>query len=96
VSVPSSRKFYSIFSKRLFDNVESVNFMSASKRSKEIDRVCIKCGRDIAVHPSTGRFHSIVLTGHECAWNPDEEFKNFVLNTLRSSGYDIGDFGHLT
>ena len=70
--------------------------MSARERSTEIDQVCIKCGRDVAVHPLTGRFHSIVLTGHECAWNPDEEFKDFVLNTLKSSGYNIGDFGHLT
>jgi hypothetical protein len=70
--------------------------MSISEGSTEIDQVCIKCGRDVAVHPSTGRLHCIVLTGHECAWNPDEEFKNFVVNTLKSSGYNVGDFGYPT
>ena len=61
----------------------------------EIDQVCIKCGRDVAVHPSTGRFNSIILKGRECAWNPDQEFKGFVVNTLKNSGYNVGDFGHL-
>jgi hypothetical protein len=69
--------------------------MSPNEQTPEIDQVCIKCGRNVAVHPSTGRFNMIVLTGHECAWNPDEEFKDFVVNTLKSSGYNIGDFGHV-
>lgn len=69
--------------------------MNPSERAVEIDQVCIKCGRDVAVHPSTGRFNSIILKGRECAWNPDEEFKNFVMNTLKNSGYNVGDFGLL-
>ena len=40
-------------------------------------------------HPTTGRFNTVVLFGHECAWNPDYEFKGFVKNTLKTSGYDI-------
>ncbi len=75
-------------------NMVPNNSMNPNERSTEIDQICIKCGRDVSVHPSTGRFNSIILTGHECAWNPDEEFKNFVVNTLKSSGYDVGDFGH--
>ena len=69
--------------------------MTSNERSVEIDQVCINCGRDVAVHPSTGRFNSIILKGRECAWNPDEEFKGFVVKTLKSSGYDVGDFGHV-
>ena len=68
--------------------------MNPDETPTEIDQVCIKCGRDVAVHPPTGRFHTTVLTGHECAWNPDEEFKDFVVNTLKNSGYDVGEFGH--
>ena len=45
-------------------------------------------------HPTTGRFNTIVLFGHECAWNPDHEFKGFVRNTLKTSGYDLLDFGY--
>ena len=44
--------------------------------------------------PRTGRFNTVVLFGHECAWNPDYEFKGFVKNTLRTSGYDLLEFGH--
>jgi hypothetical protein len=68
--------------------------MNINERSVEIDQICIKCGRNVAVHPSTGRFHSIILQGRECAWNPDEEFKDFVVNTLKSSGYNVEDFGY--
>ena len=46
------------------------------------------------VHPTTGRFHTVILHGRECAWNPDKEFKNFVVNNLKSSGYDPEVFGH--
>jgi hypothetical protein len=45
-------------------------------------------------HPSTGRFHTIILFGTECAWNPDKEFEDFVTNTLKSAGYDLKDFGY--
>jgi hypothetical protein len=61
--------------------------------SQEIDKKCFKCGRAIAFHPSTGRFHTIILYGQECAWKPDDEFKDFVVNTLKNSGYDLSDFG---
>jgi len=60
---------------------------------KEIDQICIKCGRTIALHPRTGRFNTIILYGRECALNPDNEFKDFVVNTLKTSGYDLSDFG---
>jgi hypothetical protein len=69
--------------------------LNLNKRPTEIDQVCIKCGRDVADHPSTGRFSSIILMGRECAWNPDDEFRGFVVKTLKSSGYNIEDFGHL-
>ncbi len=67
--------------------------MSSNKNSKEIDQICIKCGRPIAFHPTTGRFDTIVLYGNECAWNPDDEFKDFVAHTLKVSGYELSDFG---
>ena len=68
--------------------------MNPNERSEEIDQVCIKCERSIPVHPSTGRFHTVILHGRECAWNPDEEFKGFVKNTLKTSGYDLLEFGY--
>jgi len=40
-------------------------------------------------------FNTVILHGRECAWNPDEEFKNFVVSTLKSSGYSPKAFGHL-
>lgn len=70
--------------------------MGSNERVAEIDQICIKCGRDVAVHPSTGRFNTIILKGRECAWNPDEEFKDFVVNTLKNSGYNVETFGHST
>jgi hypothetical protein len=27
-------------------------------------------------HPTIGRFSKVILFGHECAWNPDNEFKD--------------------
>jgi len=45
-------------------------------------------------HPATGRFSTVVLFGDECAWNPDKEFRHFVMGTLKSSGYNLQDFGH--
>jgi hypothetical protein len=44
-------------------------------------------------NPSTGRFHTIVLYGPECAWNPDDEVKDFVADTLKYSGYNLENFG---
>ena len=48
----------------------------------------------ISEHPTTGRFNTVILFGHECAWNPDNEFKGFVKNTLKTSGYDLLEFGY--
>jgi hypothetical protein len=69
--------------------------LSSNKNSQEIDQICIKCGRAIAYHPTTGRFDTIILYGRECAWNPDKEFRGFVMNTLKSAGYNLEDFGYL-
>jgi hypothetical protein len=82
------------FSARYICNVVVIASMNPNERSEEIDQVCIKCGRGIPVHPSTGRFHTVILHGRECAWNPDEEFKSFVVSTLKSSGYNPEVFGH--
>ena len=56
---------------------------------------CIKCGKMYSEHPKTGRFSTVILFGHECAWNPDNEFKGFVKSTLKTSGYDLLDFGYV-
>ena len=45
-------------------------------------------------HPTTGRFSTVILFGHECAWNSDHEFKEFVKRTLKTSGYDTLEFGY--
>jgi len=83
------------FSARYISNVTLTVSMNSNGRSEEIDQFCIKCGRRIPDHPSTGRFNTVILHGRECAWNPDEEFKNFVISTLKSSGYSPKAFGHL-
>jgi hypothetical protein len=36
----------------------------------------------------------VILFGHECAWDPDHEFRGFVKSTLKTSGYDLLDFGY--
>lgn len=61
---------------------------------ENIENMCIKCKRKISEHPATGRFHTIVLYGPECAWDPDHEWKEYVVNVLKSSGYNIADFGY--
>jgi hypothetical protein len=58
-----------------------------------IEELCQKCKRKISEHPSTGRFHTIILYGSECAWDPDIEDKDFVAVTLKNSGYDLENFG---
>jgi len=58
-----------------------------------IEELCTKCKRKISDHPSTGRFHTIVLYGPECAWDPDDEVKAFVADTLKYSGYNLENFG---
>jgi hypothetical protein len=64
----------------------------STSMKEEIENVCYNCGRKNSEHPSTGRFGTVILVGHECAWNPDTEFRNFVINTLQTSGYDLQDF----
>jgi hypothetical protein len=60
---------------------------------EDIEKICSKCGRKISDHPTTGRFDTIILYGPECAWNPDNEVKDFVVTTLKNSGYDLQNFG---
>jgi hypothetical protein len=64
------------------------------KELENIENMCIKCKRKISEHPATGRFHTIVLYGPECAWDPDNEWRGYVVNLLKISGYDIADFGY--
>jgi hypothetical protein len=68
--------------------------LSSNEHTQEIQQICINCGRPISDHPSTGRFNTIILYGTECAWNPDKEFEDFVMNTLKNAGYDLQDFGY--
>ena len=49
-----------------------------NERVNDFENKCIKCGKMYSEHPTTGRFSTVVLFGHECAWNPDYEFKGFV------------------
>ena len=63
-------------------------------RMTELENICIKCGKMIFEHPTTGRFNTVILFGRECAWNPENKFKGFVKNTLKTSGYDLLDFGY--
>jgi hypothetical protein len=65
-----------------------------NQRINDFENICIKCGKNISDHPRTGRFNTVILFGHECAWNPDYEFKGFVVSTLKSSGYDLLEFGY--
>jgi hypothetical protein len=48
------------------------------ERDRDFENTCIKCGKRYSEHPTTGRFSTVILFGHECAWNPDNEFKGFV------------------
>jgi hypothetical protein len=65
-----------------------------NQRINDFENICIKCGKMYSEHPTTGRFSTVILFGHECAWNPDNEFKGFVKSTLKTSGYDLLDFGY--
>lgn len=71
--------------------------MAAGEKLEEIHNLCINCGRKISEHPSKGRFHCIILYGRECAWNPEKEFKGFVINTLKNCGqtFKNWDIRHL-
>ena len=66
-----------------------------NERVNDFENKCIKCGKMYSEHPTTGRFSTVILFGHECAWNPDNEFKGFVKSTLKTSGYDLLDFGYV-
>lgn len=66
----------------------------SSSDLQDIEKICFKCQRRIADHPGAGRFNTIILHGPECAWNPDTECRNYVINTLKGSGYKLGDFGY--
>ena len=61
---------------------------------KEFENKCIKCGKKYSEHPKTGIFNIVILFGHECARDPDNEFGGFVKSTLKTSGYDLLDFGY--
>ena len=52
------------------------------------------CRSIITDDPTTERLNNAILFGHECAWNPDNEFKGFVKITLKTSGYDLLEFGY--
>ena len=65
-----------------------------NERMTDLENICIKCGKLYSDHPTTGRFNTVILFGNECAWNPDDEFEGFVKNTLKTSGYDLLDFGY--
>jgi hypothetical protein len=60
---------------------------------KDIEKLCMRCKRKISELPATGRFHTIILYGSECAWDPDREVKDFVVRTLEKSGYGSQEFG---
>jgi hypothetical protein len=68
--------------------------MASSEKLEDIENICYKCARKISDHPPTGRFRTIILHGQECAWNPDIECRDYVICTLKSSGYNLQDFGH--
>jgi len=74
--------------------VSCVGGWQTDERINDFENVCIKCGKMISEHPTTGRFHTVILFGNECAWNPDDEFEGFVKNTLKTSGYDLVEFGY--
>ena len=65
-----------------------------NEKVTDFHNICIKCGKMCSEHPATGRFNTVILFGHECAWNPDHEFTGFVKNTLKTSGYDLLEFGY--
>ena len=46
-------------------------------RVKDFENNGIKSGKTFSRHPPTGRFNTVILFGHECAWSPDNEFKGF-------------------
>ena len=71
-----------------------MQYVAMNEKVTDFHNICIKCGKMCSEHPATGRFNTVILFGHECAWNPDHEFKGFVKNTLKTSGYDLLEFGY--
>ena len=55
-----------------------------NQKVNDFKNICIKCGKMYSEHPTTGRFNTVLLFGHECAWNPDHEFKGFVRSTFKN------------
>jgi hypothetical protein len=81
------------FSRATYMPDVSLSLAMTSEEDVGIEELCQKCKRKISEHPSTGRFHTIILYGSECAWDPDNEVKDFVVVTLKNSGYDLENFG---
>jgi hypothetical protein len=71
-----------------------MQYVAMNEKVTDFHNICIKCGKMCSEHPATGRFNTVILYGHECAWNPDHEFRGFVKNTLKTSGYDLLKFGY--
>ena len=65
-----------------------------NKRVNDFEKICIKCGKMYSEHPTTEGSTLSFYFGHQCAWNPDHEFKGFVKSTLKTSGYDLLEFGY--
>jgi hypothetical protein len=72
----------------------NVGYSIMIERVDDFENKCIKCGKMYSEHLTTGRFSNVILFGHECAGNPDNEFEGFVKNTLKTSGCDLLDFGY--
>jgi hypothetical protein len=75
-------------------NIMDLQYLVMNDRVTDFENKCIKCSKMYLEHPTTGRFSTVILFGHECAWNPDHEFKGFVRNTLKTSGYNLLEFGY--
>lgn len=57
-----------------------------NERINDSENICIKCGKMYSEHPTTGRFSTVILFGHECAWNPDNEFKRIRKEYFKEIG----------
>ena len=89
---PNKRSFVDL--NLITTNLLQLVVIILNQRINDFENICIKCGKMYSEHPTTGRFSTVILFGHECAWNPDNEFKGFVKSTLKTSGYDLLDFGY--
>jgi hypothetical protein len=75
--------------------VSCVGGRQTNERVNDFENNALNVVKCILNIPTTGRFNTVILFGHECAWNPDNEFKGFVKSTLKTSGYDLLDFGYV-